>query len=136
LLLTVLHSASLLAPPVTDSARLTFKLTYNFSIFAASEFEKDFKKRSLGEKNGSFELNSDELTDTWKAQLLRRILGTTIEPLRRLVILVYFIQEDKLVRTVLSHLADVVNAKVFLSEIPGCPRVLYINNIPWQAGNV
>jgi hypothetical protein len=73
-----------------ESAPLTFKLTHNFSIFAASEF-KDFKKCSSGGENGSVKLNSDELFNTWKAQLLRRIFGVTIEPLQRLVILVYFI---------------------------------------------
>ncbi|KAJ8583947.1 hypothetical protein M405DRAFT_866619 [Rhizopogon salebrosus TDB-379] len=44
-----------------ESAPLTFKLTHNFSIFAASEFKRDFKKRSSGGKNGPFKLNSDKL---------------------------------------------------------------------------
>jgi hypothetical protein len=92
LLFTVLHSASLLAPAAAmESAPLTFKFTHNLFIFTASEFKEGFKKRSSGGKNGLFRLNSDELFNTWKAQLLRGILGTTIEPLRRPVILVYFI---------------------------------------------
>ncbi|KAJ8579245.1 hypothetical protein M405DRAFT_848348, partial [Rhizopogon salebrosus TDB-379] len=44
-----------------ESPPLTSKLTHNFSIFAASEFKRDFKKRSSGGKNGPFKLNSDEL---------------------------------------------------------------------------
>jgi hypothetical protein len=47
LLLTVLHSASLLAPAAMESAPLTFKLIYHFSIVAAYEFNKDFKKRYI-----------------------------------------------------------------------------------------
>ncbi|KAJ8591946.1 hypothetical protein M405DRAFT_813579, partial [Rhizopogon salebrosus TDB-379] len=39
------QNASLPAPAAMESAPLTFKLTHNFSIFAASEF-KDFKKCS------------------------------------------------------------------------------------------
>ncbi|KAG1888898.1 uncharacterized protein F5891DRAFT_1199129 [Suillus fuscotomentosus] len=45
------------APVSTDSPQ-PIKLTYNFSIFSASEYNKDFKKRSSSGKNGSFKLNT------------------------------------------------------------------------------
>ena len=47
------------------------KLTYNLSMFMASEIKKDLKKRTG--KNSYMKLDSDEPFDTWKAQLLAQI---------------------------------------------------------------
>ncbi|KAG2048212.1 hypothetical protein BDR06DRAFT_1013222 [Suillus hirtellus] len=56
--------------PVSTYSPQPIKLTYNFSIFSASKYNKDFKKCLSSRKNGSFKLNSDEPFDAWKAQLL------------------------------------------------------------------